>query len=70
MPKLLEAVTLKVTRHEYAALRWMARKLELKRYAGRKPSAAAVLRTMSLDEVVGRYDLEREKAQNPEQPTT
>ena len=56
MATLSQAVTLKVTRKEYAALRWNARQLGLKRYERRKPSAAAVLRTISLDEAVRRYE--------------
>lgn len=65
MAKLSQAVTLKVTRKEYAALRWKAKQLGLKRYEHRKPSAASVLRTQSLETTVQEYERDLEARTEP-----
>ncbi len=56
MAKLSQRVTLPITTKELRALRWNARQLKLQRSPGREPSAAGVLRLMSLEEAVRRYD--------------
>lgn len=68
MPKLTRRVTLPVTAAELAALRWKAKQLGLKRYEHRKPSAAGVLRHLSLADVVAEYRRHLETTAAPATP--